>query len=65
MNYYLVMEYFENGTLFDYMHSRGATLSEQDAKCISTQLLQGIQVMHESNYVHRDIKPSVSNFFFV
>jgi len=52
------MEYFQHGTLDMYIKN---TLSEDDARIISLQLLEGLKIMHEEQFAHRDLKPQVSN----
>lgn len=57
---YLFMEYIANG---DLTRCIGSGLSATDAKQIGHQVLNGIQVMHRLDVVHRDIKPG--NIFVV
>jgi len=58
-NYYLAMEYFEQGTLRDYLRNLEGLMPELDTIEIVTQLLSGIKEMHKMNYTHRDLKPDV------
>ena len=55
---YLSMEYIQNGDLHAYIADR-TTVTESDAQTISSQLLEGLQVMHKNNFAHRDLKPQV------
>ncbi|QKX63248.1 uncharacterized protein TRUGW13939_10417 [Talaromyces rugulosus] len=57
---YLAMEYFRNGTL-DHFIAKG--LLEQDAQIIGQQLLEGLKIMHQEQFTHRDLKPQ--NIFVV
>ncbi|KAH8695455.1 kinase-like domain-containing protein, partial [Talaromyces proteolyticus] len=57
---YLAMEYFHNGTL-DRFITKG--LSEQDSRIIAQQLLEGLRIMHQEQFTHRDLKPQ--NIFVV
>lgn len=50
------MEYFRNGTL-DHFIAKG--LSEHDAQTIGQQLLEGLRIMHQEEFTHRDLKPQV------
>ena len=55
-NYYIVMEYCENGELFNYIvaHQR---LSEEETAYFFYQLINGLDYIHHKNIVHRDLKP--------
>ena len=57
------MEYFEHGTLQDYLDKSNGLIPEYDAREIVLQLLFGIQVMHSENYAHRDLKPDVGQSY--
>ena len=54
--YYIVMEYCENGELFNYIveHQR---LEEDEASFFFYQLINGLDYIHHKNIVHRDLKP--------
>jgi serine/threonine protein kinase len=49
------MEYFNHGDLGMYK----GEIKEVDAKIVSQQLLEGLQIMHEKGFAHRDLKPQV------
>jgi calcium/calmodulin-dependent protein kinase I len=51
------MEYLPLGDLQRYLQE---PLHVDEARTISHQLLEGLQVMHENQFVHRDMKPLVS-----
>ena len=55
-HYYIVMEYCENGELFNYIvaHER---LSEEETAYFFYQLINGLDYIHHKNIVHRDLKP--------
>jgi serine/threonine protein kinase len=53
---FLAMEYFQYGDLQGCI-TQG--LTEDDAKVITTQLLEGLRILHESGFTHRDLKPQV------
>ncbi|MBF0357392.1 MAG: SUMF1/EgtB/PvdO family nonheme iron enzyme [Magnetococcales bacterium] len=53
---YMVMEYIEGNGL-DYVLKKRKTLSEDYIKQILPPLLDGLQMMHSANFIHRDIKP--------
>jgi tRNA A-37 threonylcarbamoyl transferase component Bud32 len=50
------MEYLENGDLGNYINN---PIPETEAAGIIRQLLEGLGYMHESGFVHRDLKPEV------
>ena len=54
------MEYFQHGDLYDCLTS---PLPEDEAKIITHQLLEGLVVMHENDFTHRDLKPQVISSF--
>lgn len=57
---YLAMEYFEHGDLGRHLT---APLVEGEVKVITKQLLEGLAVLHDQNWAHRDLKPP--NIFVV
>lgn len=57
-NVYIAMEYFQHGTLDEFITQK---LSEKDAQIIALQLLEGLKIMHDEHFTHRDLKPQVSS----
>ena len=57
---YLAMEYFPLGDLERYMDRQ---ISELHIKSIIRQLLEGLRIMHQNEFTHRDLKPK--NIFVV
>ncbi|KAH7649150.1 calmodulin-domain kinase 1 [Cryptosporidium bovis] len=55
-NYYLVMECYKGGELFDEIIHR-LKFNEVDAAVIIKQVLSGVTYLHKNNIVHRDLKP--------
>ena len=53
---YIVMEYAEGETLSAYLERKG-TLSEAELKGILYPILDGLEVVHGADFLHRDIKP--------
>ncbi|KAK1965673.1 Pkinase-domain-containing protein [Colletotrichum sublineola] len=53
---YLVLEYVEQGDLFDYINTNGR-FSEEDAMFIFRQMMSALQYCHSFNICHRDLKP--------
>ncbi len=54
--YYIVMEYLEGITLKEYIKLNGPLSSEETAN-IALQICSALNVAHEKNIIHRDIKP--------
>lgn len=50
------MEYIEHGDLGHYM---AGNQNEVDTKEITSQILEGLVVLHEREICHRDLKPQV------
>lgn len=59
-NLFLYMEYFELGDLEGHITG---SITEDDIKDISTNLLNGLRIMHREGFAHRDLKPG--NIFVV
>ena len=57
---FLSMEYFELGDLEKHITE---AITEDDVKDITTDVLNGLRIMHSENFAHRDLKPS--NIFVV
>lgn len=51
---FIAMEYFEKGTLDRFI---GEDMTENDARVITVQLLEGLEIMHNEAFAHRDLKP--------
>ncbi len=55
---YLVMEYVDGGSLEQLLRSRGGRLSTRIAFEIMLPVMDGLREVHESGYLHRDVKPA-------
>jgi hypothetical protein len=53
------MDYFPLGDLRHHI-PLGIGMDEQEVRTITRQLLDGLNVLHRNNLVHKDLKPSVS-----
>ena len=53
---YIVMEYAEGETLSAFLERKG-TLKEAELKAILYPILDGLEVVHGADFLHRDIKP--------
>ena len=53
---YSVMEYAEGETLSEVLQRKG-TLTEAELKAILFPILDGLEAVHEADFLHRDIKP--------
>ena len=54
--YYIAMEYLPGGTLKDHILKRGA-LPPRTAAAVALQIAEALRAAHESDVIHRDIKP--------
>jgi serine/threonine protein kinase len=59
---YLAMEYVPYGDLEDNIPPKGEPINELEIREIASQILKGLKIMHQEGFVHRDLKPKVSNF---
>ncbi|CAO2206394.1 unnamed protein product [Urochloa humidicola] len=59
--FFVVMEYCENGELFDYVVSKGR-LQEDEARRIFGQIISGVEYCHRNMVVHCDLR--IENFLF-
>ena len=57
-NFFIVMEYCENGELFNYIveHQR---LEEDEASYFFYQLINGLDYIHHKNIVYRDLSQKI------
>lgn len=55
---FLAMEYIEYGDLSKYIHDQERK-ARTEAKAITRQILEGLEVLHEKEICHRDLKPQV------
>lgn len=53
---YIVMEYIDNGTVFEYIN-HNHPLKDDFIKKIIIQTLDALQYLHDSSIIHRDLKP--------
>jgi serine/threonine protein kinase len=58
------MEYLEIGDLLTYLYHK-PSLPENEVKEIAYQILDGLNMMHENGFSHRDLKPEVSSLISV
>jgi len=50
------MEYLPHGDLSSFIEKG---IPENEVKLITIQLLEGLTIMHENSFTHRDLKPAV------
>ena len=55
-NFYIIMEYCQNGELFNRIVKK-QHLNEDEAAFFYYQLINGLEYIHQNNIVHRDLKP--------
>ena len=54
---YLILEYMEEGTLFESLRKRKDRMPESEVSQRITEMSSAIKYLHESEVAHRDIKP--------
>lgn len=54
---YLVFEYVEIGSLKDYLERENNNLTLGDVAIIIGQIANALNILHENNFIHRDVKP--------
>jgi len=57
---HIITDKYDGGELFDRIVKNATSdgcLAEQSASCIIESLLRAVDYLHESNVVHRDVKP--------
>ena len=60
---YFVLEYMPDGTLTEYLarlKENGGSMEEHRIKSMLRQVLSGLEHIHACGFIHRDIKPEVS-----
>jgi len=57
----MIMEYAEQGNLFFHQNTKN-TFTENEAYKYFTQTLKGVQYLHNSNVIHRDLKVFLSKY---
>lgn len=56
---FLAMEYVPLGDL-ERNVGKAQKIGESEARCITEQLLSGLEIMHAESFAHRDLKPQVN-----
>lgn len=59
-NYYLVIQYCNNGDLEEYLKKMG-NLGEDEAVYFLMQMMNGFRILHKNKIMHRDVK--LANLF--
>lgn len=53
---YIVTEYMDGGSLFEWLETRKFRITEKVAKGLVTDIARGLSFLHENGVVHRDVK---------
>lgn len=56
--YYLITEYLQQGSLFDYLHKNNKKLNDRQKISIAFQIASGLKYIHSRGIVHCDLKSS-------
>jgi serine/threonine protein kinase len=56
---YIAMEYLHLGDLGTLLYTTQQPLPEDDVQHITSQILEGLSLMHQNGFAHRDLKPQV------
>jgi serine/threonine protein kinase len=59
---FLAMEYFNHGDLAQHI---SVVSTEDEVRKITTDLLDGLRIMHAEGFAHRDLKPQVCAHNFI
>jgi serine/threonine protein kinase len=55
-SFYMVLEYMNGGTLFDYLNIVGTMKIKETVEFLK-DIIEALSYMHERSIAHRDIKP--------
>ena len=55
INYTLVLEYADGGTLETYLREHFSELEWKDKLCLALQLADAVLCLHERDIIHRDL----------
>jgi len=53
---YIVTEYLNGGTLFEYLEQTSFHVKEDVARSLTADVARGLQFLHENGIIHRDLK---------
>ena len=56
--YYLLTEYMENGSLYDFLEKSPGKLTPTDRTLIALDIARGMEFLHGRGIIHRDLKSS-------
>lgn len=61
---YLAMEYVPGGDFRTLLNNSGV-LKEEHARFYISEMIQAVSELHKLGYIHRDLKPEVSDVCFL
>lgn len=56
-NFYLVIDFYEGGDLYQYLRSHGGRLAEPQVRTVAAEVLTAMEHLHKCGFVYRDLKP--------
>lgn len=56
-NFYLVIDFYEGGDLYQYLRLHGGRLAEPQVRSVAAEVLLAIDYLHKCGFVYRDLKP--------
>jgi serine/threonine protein kinase len=56
-NFYLVIDFYQGGDLYQYLRLHGGRLAEPQVRMVAAEVLLAIEHLHKCGFVYRDLKP--------
>lgn len=56
-NFYLAIDFYQGGDLFQYLRTHDGRLEECQARIVAAEVILALEHMHKLGFVYRDLKP--------